>query len=77
MTHAFTQALNPDFMKYEGKGCLYTHFKLFGAIMAQYNDDDIRSLIGPVLLWFTKVELLRITMGGLGPNIPSPIHIQY
>lgn len=49
-----------NFKKNNGKGCPYTHLKLYGTGMAQYNNDD-KLLVQTVPLSFTKVALSWIT----------------
>lgn len=30
----------PDFKKYDGKSCLFVHFKIHGVAIAQYGNND-------------------------------------
>lgn len=56
-----------NFEKYDGKNCSYAHLKVYGVAMAQYGHNDKlliqtfpRSLTGPVVTWFTKLNISKM-----------------
>lgn len=56
-----------DFEKCDRKGCPYTHLKLYGFAIDEYDGDDklmvqtlSKSLTWAVLSCFTKVKLLKV-----------------